>query len=131
MNVRSESSVLTERRSRLLSRNELTSGMLAGVGRGVDKADGGNPGVGGDVAEGIVYESRTSILARDRLPMTGWRLELGLIVLKLNFLSSGVGSGDPRGCEALDMVDTRRIWGPLGTQRRLSVRPWSSVQQNS
>lgn len=47
------------------------------------------------------------MFVRDMEAMTGWRLELALMVLKLNFFSSG-RTGEPRGCEPLDMVDTRR-----------------------
>jgi len=83
--------------------------------------------VGGDVADGMAYESKTSILVRVMLAMTGWRRELALMVLKLNFLSSTIGDD----VEALaEMPDVRRDTA-FGTQRDLSDKPCSSVQPNS
>lgn len=82
--------------------------MLAGVATGVVKPEAGKLGVGGEVAEGIVYDSKTSISVRVKDAIIGWRLEVALIVLNLNFLSSG-RDGDYSGCEELDIVDTRRL----------------------
>jgi hypothetical protein len=53
MKVRRASSVCTRRRSSSFSRKEFTS-MLAGVGSGVEKLEWERPGVGGEVAEGMV-----------------------------------------------------------------------------
>lgn len=49
-------------------------------------------GVGGEVAEGMVYVSITSMRLRVIVAMMGCRLESELIVLKVNFLSSGAGA---------------------------------------
>lgn len=43
--------------------------------------------MGGDVADGIAYDSMTSIRVRVMVAMMGWRLELALMVLKVNLLS--------------------------------------------
>lgn len=68
------------------------------------------------------------MLVRVMVAMTGCRLELALMVLKLNFLSSRMGDA----WEALDdMAETRRACATFGTQRDLSERPCSSVQPNS
>ena len=46
-------------------------------------------GVDGDAADGIAYVSMTSMRLRVIVAMMGWRLELTLKVLKVNFFSSG------------------------------------------
>jgi hypothetical protein len=56
--------------------------MLAGVRVGECSSE---PGVGGDVAEGIAYESIISIRLRVMVAMMGWRLEFALMVLKVYF----------------------------------------------
>jgi len=74
----------------------------------------------GEVGEGMVYESRTSMLPRVMVAMMGCRLEMGLMVLKVNFFSS---AGELSMLELLDMPDVRLEWGILGTQRHLIGRP--------
>jgi hypothetical protein len=66
------------------------------------------PGVGGDVAEGMVYESMTSMRFRVMVAMMGCRRELALMVLKVYFLSSGAAESAGASCEDADMPDTRR-----------------------
>ena len=81
------------------------------------------PGVGGDVADGIAYESMTSIRLRVMVAMMGWRLELALMVLNVYFLSSCPGEKAGESGAIADMPDTRREWAGFRTQRALSVRP--------
>jgi hypothetical protein len=89
------------------------------------------PGVDGDVADGIVYESMTSIRFRVKVAMMGCRLEVALMVLKVYFLSSCPGGTMDEVCEETDMPETLREWEGFSTHRALSVRPWSVVVLNS
>jgi hypothetical protein len=89
------------------------------------------PGVDGDVAEGMLYESMTSIRFRVMVAMMGCRLEFALMVLNVYFLSSCAGSPRVEVCEDADMAETLREWAGFRTQRALSVRPWSFVVLNS
>jgi hypothetical protein len=81
------------------------------------------PGVEGDVAEGIVYESMTSIRLRVIVAMMGCRLDVALIVLKVYFRSSCPGGNVGESCEEVDMPETRRECAGFSTQRALRVRP--------
>lgn len=63
--------------------------------------------------------------------MMGCRLELGLIVLKLYFLSSCPVGKVGEVWEELDMPDVRREWTGFGTQRAFTFRPCSSAVLNS
>lgn len=92
--------------------------ILDGVVAGVGRVEDGTPGVGGEVAEGIMYESLISMRSRVMLAMMGWRLEFWLMVLKVNFRSSAVEVW-----VALDVEGWRRRCGGFATQRDLRVRP--------
>lgn len=81
-------------------------------------------GVGGEVAEGMVYVSITSMRLRVIVAMMGCRLESELIVLKVNFLSSGAGAVNVE-------AEVRRVWAGLSTQRALSATACSPVEVNS
>lgn len=72
----------------------------------------------------------TSMRLRVIVAMIGWRLELTLKVLNVNFLSSASGNDGERGVFAV-MLDVRREWAGFNTQRAFSVRPCSSVLLNS
>jgi hypothetical protein len=89
------------------------------------------PGVGGDVADGILYESMTSMRFRVIVAMIGCRLELAFMVLNVYFRSSCPGGTMGEACEEADMLDALREWAGFGTHRALSVRPWSFVVLNS
>ena len=55
--------------------------------------------------------------------MIGWRLELALMVLKVNFLPS-CPDGTERGCiDPVDVPDIRRAWPDFNTQRAFRVSP--------
>jgi hypothetical protein len=88
-------------------------------------------GVGGDVADGIAYESMTSMRLRVIVAMMGCRLELALMVLKVYFLSSCAGGATGGACEVADMLENLRERAGFSTQRALSARPWSVVVLNS
>lgn len=81
-------------------------------------------GVGGEVAEGMVYVSITSMRLRVIVAMMGCRLESELIVLKVNFLSSGAVAVTVE-------AEVRRACAGLSTQRALSATACSSVEVNS
>jgi hypothetical protein len=119
MNRRKASSVQTGTCS--LGKKESMS-ILAGVRAGVCTGTI-EPGVGGDVADGMVYESMTSMRLRVMVAMIGCRLEWALIVLKVYFFSSCPGGKVGESCEDADMPDTRRAWAGFSTQRALSAKP--------
>ena len=125
MNRRSASSVLTGNWS--LEIKDCIS-MLPGVRVGVCSSE---PGVGGDVADGIEYESMISIRLCVIVAMIGCRLELALMVLKVNFLSSWRDGKVGESGVVADMPDTRRECAGFRTHRALSDRPWSSIVLNS
>jgi hypothetical protein len=81
------------------------------------------PGVGGDVADGIVYESMTSMRLRVMVAMIGCRLELALMVLNVYFFSSWPGGNVGDNCEDADMPDTRREWAGFSTHLAFRVKP--------
>ena len=84
-------------------------------------------GVGGEVAEGMVYVSITSMRLRVIVAMMGCRLESELMVLKVNFLSSGLGASEGADVD----VEVRRAWAGFRTQRALTATACSSVELNS
>jgi hypothetical protein len=96
--------------------------ILAGVSAGVCVVMM-EPGDDGEVAEGIVYESITSMRLRVIVAMIGWRLEFALIVLNVYFFSSCPGGNVGESCEDVDMPETRRAWAGFRTHRALSVKP--------
>lgn len=72
----------------------------------------------------------TSIRVLVMVAMIGWRLELALMVLKVNFLSSCPG-GNEGDSSPDDMPDTRRRCAGFRTHRALRVNPCWSVVLNS
>jgi hypothetical protein len=69
-----------------------------------------------------------SILAWVMVAMMGCRLQLELMVLKVNFLSSNsVGESGV----LVDMLDVLRAWTGFKTHLAFSVRPCLSVLLNS
>jgi hypothetical protein len=92
--------------------------MAEGVAIGVGRAE---QGVFGEVADGIMYESKTSMRSRVMVAMTGWRRELALMVLNLNLRLSGTVA------DGLVEIDWVRVTVGLVIQRAFNTRPWSSV----
>jgi hypothetical protein len=73
----------------------------------------------------------TSMRLRVIVAMMGCRLESELIVLNVNFLSSGPGAAIDESGAAVDMDEVRRACAGLSTQRAFSATACSSVELNS